>query len=222
MYHFSKFNTLLVDDRFNNLSNSSNIENGLLIEPFHDNKSDNICKLLIDIFKKCKKDIMDSSPEDLNVPLLNFNRVKRMKLEKYYKKYKINFDFVYGPKNRKPYKPLNDRSAERLQQNDLLSSDKSEIVYISIGETHQGETNEGFTLIDPNPLNLGARRGRTAASATAAASASTRKNKKLDCPKTCPPGYKCGCIPESDGGRGRGRGGTSRRRRHKRTLKNKK
>lgn len=181
--YFNTFNTVLVDDRYNNMSSPQSLENGILIEPFHDNKNDDICKRLMMIFGKLKTNIMNYSKNDLNSAfkknaIMSFDRVKKMNMLHYYKKYKIDFNFVRED-GKKIYKPMHDKIANRLKANGLLSQDKSEIIFFSVGKTHQGENNGGFTLMDDHPLKLNS-------------SISPRKTVK----KCCPIGYELKCVPK--------------------------
>jgi hypothetical protein len=108
---FNVFNTFLVDDRYGNMSHSKNNENGLFIQGFapfgafkqresldESRLSDNTFKELIDVLKAIKKDINSCTKEeyleslaDPNEAVFSEKRIKRMKLEKYYKTFATKF-----------------------------------------------------------------------------------------------------------------------------------
>lgn len=110
---FGKFNTILVDDRYGNINNSSNRENGLVIQPyapfgpekereklgeeeFRHQMNDNVFTSLIEIMKAIKKDIQGCDDEDYEMALNTEGvfipkRVKRMKLDKFYQTFATEF-----------------------------------------------------------------------------------------------------------------------------------
>jgi len=108
---FGVFNTFLVDDRYGNMSHSKNNENGLFIqgfspfgalkqrEPLDESRlNDNTFDELIDVLKAIKKDINGctkseylESLADPKEAVFSEKRIKRMKLDKYYKDFATKF-----------------------------------------------------------------------------------------------------------------------------------
>jgi hypothetical protein len=110
---FNTFNTILIDDRYGNINNESNIKNGLVIQPFapfgaekkrevlssrklKEQLSDNVMKSVIDIMQKIRKDIEGCESEDIDdgfntESVFNEKRINRMELNDYYKTFAVKF-----------------------------------------------------------------------------------------------------------------------------------
>ncbi len=113
---FNKFNTILVDDRYGNINNESNINNGLCIQPFapfgpekvrenlppkefDKQLKDNIFESVIKIAQQIKKDIKGCDDEDYDAAfstesVFSEKRVKRMKLDVFYQTFAVKFTQV--------------------------------------------------------------------------------------------------------------------------------
>lgn len=113
---FNKFNTILVDDRYGNINNESNEENGLCIQPFapfgaektreklsegdlKKQLKDDVLESVIKIAKAIKKDIEGCEDEDYELgfrteTVFGEKRVKRMGLEKYMQTFAVKFKRV--------------------------------------------------------------------------------------------------------------------------------
>jgi hypothetical protein len=113
---FNKFNTILVDDRYGNINNDSNMYNGLCIQPFapfgaektreiieesrfKKELNDNIFTSVIKIATAIKKDIIGCDDEDYasafaTEPVFTEKRVKRMGLSQFYQTFAVKFTNV--------------------------------------------------------------------------------------------------------------------------------
>ena len=110
---FNKFNTILVDDRYGNINNESNMYNGICIQPFAPfgaekvrismNKrqtmkelNDKVFESIIHIANSIKKDIMGCDESDFQEafstePIFSEKRIHRMKLNQYYQTFAVKF-----------------------------------------------------------------------------------------------------------------------------------
>ena len=113
---FNTFNSILVDDRYGNINNESNIHNGLCIQPFApfgpekkreklpENEfkkqlNDTVLLSVIKIANAIKKDIEGCDEEDFvagfeTEPVFAEKRVNRMKLEEFYQTFAVKFTKV--------------------------------------------------------------------------------------------------------------------------------
>jgi len=113
---FNKFNTILVDDRYGNINNDSNLYNGLCIQPFapfgaekirekiseeefRKQLNDDVFTSLIKIANEIKKDIDGCDEEDFMAgfkteSVFAEKRVKRMGLENFYQTFAVKFTKV--------------------------------------------------------------------------------------------------------------------------------
>jgi len=113
---FNKFNTILVDDRYGNINNEVNMYNGLCIQPFapfgaekkrelldarafRKELNDKVFNDILKILQAIKKDIHGCDEEDFQnafktEAVFTEKRVKRMKLEAYYKTFAVKFKDV--------------------------------------------------------------------------------------------------------------------------------
>lgn len=113
---FNKFNTILVDDRYGNINNEVNIFNGLCIQPFApfgaekvrtqlDDRAfrkelgDKVFDSVIKIVGAIKRDIMGCDEEDFRnafatEAVFTEKRVKRMKLDAFFKTFAVKFTKV--------------------------------------------------------------------------------------------------------------------------------
>ncbi len=113
---FNKFNTILVDDRYGNINNESNLHNGLCIQPFapfgaekvreklaeeefRNQLNDDVFTSVINIANAIKKDIEGCDEEDFltgfkTEPVFAEKRVKRMGLENFYQTFAVQFTKV--------------------------------------------------------------------------------------------------------------------------------
>jgi hypothetical protein len=115
---FNKFNSILVDDRFNNINNSSNRYNGIAIKPFspfghqkereiiddrqfEEELNDTVFIHLMTIINRIKTDIMNCDDDDIEAgfttePVFMPKRVARMHLNEYMQKYATKFEDVFS------------------------------------------------------------------------------------------------------------------------------
>ena len=113
---YNKFNTILVDDRYSNINNESNKENGLVIQPFAPfgpekvrvklsvknftiQLKDNVFLHILDILNIIKHDIQNCEDDDVRValtkePVFLEKRINRMKLAEYYQTFAVKFKKV--------------------------------------------------------------------------------------------------------------------------------
>jgi NLI interacting factor-like phosphatase len=113
---FNCFNTILIDDRYGNINNESNVDNGLCIQPFAPfgaekireilpsakfdaEMNDSILSQIMYILKDIKNDIEGCDNEDYQIgfdtePVFCPKRIKRMGLEKFVQTYAVKFQDV--------------------------------------------------------------------------------------------------------------------------------
>lgn len=113
---FNCFNTILIDDRYGNINNESNVDNGLCIQPFapfgpekireilpptqfENEMNDSIFSQIMYILNDIKNDIEGCDDEDYRLgfdtePVFSSKKIKRMKLERFVQTFAVKFKEV--------------------------------------------------------------------------------------------------------------------------------
>jgi hypothetical protein len=113
---FNKFNTILVDDKYGNINNDSNMYNGLVIQPFapfgmekkrellvekefKKQISDNVVVSIINVMDAIKKDLEGCDDEEYSQgfatePVFDAKRIKRMGLDHFKQTFAVQFKEV--------------------------------------------------------------------------------------------------------------------------------